>query len=493
MPQRYITLLTHVLIGFLIFNKALLFAQEPERMTPVSGFQTIAHDILRLEAESLGCTPDYAVLDAVLSVAQHTVPIVAPYSQEVAVTILQHIAALLYDRQFHIGDAMLLTQTCAVPQDNSARQYIGDCDSFSFLYLAIGEVLNLPLRIVSLPEHTFIRWQFEDGTYFNWETTANAVWTDEAYVDWYNSTHAGTLSRNDLRPVARDDVFFLVHYNLGNVFTQQRRYDAALTHYSASLGINPEYANAYYQRGQIWYATGNYERAITDFTQVLQQNPDDVNALLNRGSAYNLNGSYSHAISDFNQVLLHRPEHVDAIFNRGTAWLYTGESKQALADFSRVLEMNPNDADAFAYRGLAWSSTGDYDRALADFTAAHTLDAWSADIANTLAWFLATCPDASYRNGKQAIQFAQRALALQPALRMVYLDTLAAAYAEAGQFQEAVTTQENAIRLLESIGNFVELPGYQQRLDLYKAKNPYRETLQLSTEEEHYGNQYPNN
>jgi tetratricopeptide (TPR) repeat protein len=468
--------LASVLIGFLIFNETLLFAQESESVTPVSEIWTIAHDILRLEAESLGHTPVYAILDAVLSAAQQTIPVTPPFSQEDAVTILRHIATLLHARQFRIGDAMLLTQTCAVPQNSSEIQHIGDCDSFSFLYLAIGEVLDLPLRIVSLPEHTFIRWQFEDGTYLNWETTANTVWTDEAYVDWYNSTHAGALSKNDLRPVEREDIFFLVHYNLGNAFTQQRRYDAALRHYSASLDINPDYANAYYQRGQVWHVMGNYDRAITDFTQMLQQNPDDVNALLNRGSAYNLNDNYSQAIADFNQVLLRQPEHVDAFFNRGTALLYAGESEQALADFSCVLELNPNDADAFAYRGIVWSNTGDYNRALADFTAANALDPWSADIANSLAWFLATCPDAAYRNGEQAIQHAQRALALQPALRMVYLDTLAAAYAEAGQFHEAVAIQENAIRLLEATGNLVELPGYQKRLELYILEQPYRES-----------------
>ncbi len=461
----------------------MAFAQKTVVTPSIPEFQTVAHDILQLEAESLGYVPDYVVLDSLLHEAQRAILVTPPYAQEDALTILQHIAALLHGQQFRIGDTMLLSQTCAVPQDATMPIHVGDCDTFSFLYLAIGDVLNLPLRIVSLPEHTFIRWEFEDGAYCNWETTANAVWTDDDYVNWYNNTHADTLTVDDLRPVARDEVLFLAHYNLGNTFMQQHRYDAAIAHYSASLDINPDYANAYYQRGQVWYVSGNYEQAIADFSQVLVRNSKDINARLNRGSAENAIGDYVGAIADFDLMLDEQPEHVDALFNRGTAWLYSGELAQALGDFNHVLALQPDDAEALASRSVVWSSSGQYEHAHNDLTRANTLNPWSADIANSLAWFLATCPDETYRNGEQAIHHALRALALQPSLRMLYLDTLAAAYAEAGQFQQAATTQESAIRLLEATVGADELSDYHQRLDLYQSAKPYREQLEHQQEE----------
>ena len=73
----------------------------------------------------------------------------------------------------------------------------------------------------------------------------------------------------------------------------------------------------------------------------------------------------------------------------------------------------------------------------------------------------------------EAIRLAQQAVAAWP--RAEYLDTLAAAYAETGQFDKAVNEQQRAIEMLRAAGDHRRVAGYQSRLDLYRRHQPYRE------------------
>jgi tetratricopeptide (TPR) repeat protein len=461
------------LIVFIIGAALRTHGETPE--IP-SQYSTIAHEILQTESDVLGVTPHYELLDILITQAVQQIAPQTSYSQQDAASILRRIAEILQQHNIRVGDAMLLNETCNLLQADTTGQIAADCDTLSFLYLGIAEVLHLPLRLVSLPQHTFIRWHFPDNTYLNWETTANEVWTDADYLNWYNSTHTDAIAADELGSVTREGIFALVHYNIGNELTQQKRYAEALQQYTRAITIKPDYLNAYYQRGNIWYATGNNDEAIEDFTRVLEENPRDANALQNRGSAWDAKGEYERAIADFTSVLDLNPGNADVLYNRGMALFMNGDYDRALLDFEHVLKLNPIDVDALSYRGAVFSKKGLYDQALRDFNNALEYDPRSAETYNTVAWFLATCPDERYRNGVKAISYAQRALALQPAARMFYLDTLAAGYAEAGRFEQAIVTQEHAIRLLTTADAADDLiDAYTQRLELYQAHQPYRE------------------
>ena len=127
-------------------------------------------------------------------------------------------------------------------------------------------------------------------------------------------------------------------------------------------------------------------------------------------------------------------------------------------------------------RAEFWYHWGDYDRAIADFNKALEIDQRSDYAYNGLAWLLATCPDARYRNGAKAVELAQEALELNRSA--CWLDTLAAGYAEAGKFEDAITTQEKAIALHEKEGftkNHIDKHKLIERLNYYKAHKPWRE------------------
>ena len=97
------------------------------------------------------------------------------------------------------------------------------------------------------------------------------------------------------------------------------------------------------------------------------------------------------------------------------------------------------------------------------------------EVLNNLAWILATCEDAEVRDGAQAVRLAERACDLTDYEFSAMLDTLGAAYAEAGQFDQAVQTAQNALQLALATKNAVRAKNIQNRLELYKANRPYRE------------------
>ena len=99
---------------------------------------------------------------------------------------------------------------------------------------------------------------------------------------------------------------------------------------------------------------------------------------------------------------------------------------------------------------------------------------------NALAWLRATSPDAVFRDGAAAVAMAQRVIELAGVRTPDFLDTLAAAYAEAGMFAEAKQTLREALKLAEGRNETALAERLKARLRLYEARTPYRESLQSS-------------
>ena len=192
-----------------------------------------------------------------------------------------------------------------------------------------------------------------------------------------------------------------------------------------------------------------------------------------RGLYFLKSQGYDDAIKAFSLSLQIIPNDPEAYNHRGTAWFYKGDYDRAIADCTKALDLDPLYANAYNNRGTAWFYKGDYDRAIADCTKALELNPRYADAYHQLALILATCPEKRYRNATQAVELAQKAVELSPEAN--FLDTLAAAYAEAGRFGDAIATQKRAITLLNKQGKTDELAEYIGRLESYKADKPLRE------------------
>jgi tetratricopeptide (TPR) repeat protein len=157
--------------------------------------------------------------------------------------------------------------------------------------------------------------------------------------------------------------------------------------------------------------------------------------------------------------------------NRGNAWSSKHEFDRAIADFNEAIRLDPSRALFFVNRALAWSSKKVYDNTRADYAEALRLDPTGIPAIDQLAWLLATCPDPNFRDGKRAVELATRACELTEWKNAYTLGTLAAAFAELGDFAKAVEWQEKANRLY---ADPAERAKGEARLKLYQNHKPYR-------------------
>lgn len=151
-----------------------------------------------------------------------------------------------------------------------------------------------------------------------------------------------------------------------------------------------------------------------------------------------------------------------------------GASDDAVACFNAAIELNPTNCLHYSHRGMIWSQRRSYQKALLDYKEAVRLDDQGEhpfQTYNALAWFLATCPDDTFRDGKQAVRLARKACELSDWENAGILDTLAAAYAEEGDFGQAVVWQLKAVAMADETLK----PELMSRLPLYRAHQPYRE------------------
>jgi tetratricopeptide (TPR) repeat protein len=193
--------------------------------------------------------------------------------------------------------------------------------------------------------------------------------------------------------------------------------------------------------------------------------------------------NYDRAIARLSAVIQSDPKNAEAYLGRGVAYLFKEDHDRAIRDCDEALRLHPGAAEGDTYhrfaaeahyrRGTVFRDKKDYGRAAGDFREAVRLNPDYVRPHNDLAWLLATCPQATLRDGREAIQLATRACELTEWKNPRTLDTLAAAYAETGQFTAAVQWQKKS---LESPGLMrPEIEQARKRLSLYERGERARE------------------
>jgi len=263
------------------------------------------------------------------------------------------------------------------------------------------------------------------------------------------------------------------HYNLGNALIKKGNVDEAIAHFQKALQINPDSADAQYNLGNALIRKGNVDEAIAHFEMALQINPDNADAHYNLGTALLLKHSVDEAIAHFQKALQINPNFAEAQNNLANALLQKGNLDEAIAHFEMALQINPDYAEAQNNLANALLQKGNLDQAIAHFEMALQINPDYVEVQKTLAWVLATCPQASLRNGNKAVELAQRANQLTGNGDPVILGTLAAAYAEAGRFPEAVETGQRALQLAQMQPNTTLANILRSQLKLYQAGLPF--------------------
>jgi len=169
-----------------------------------------------------------------------------------------------------------------------------------------------------------------------------------------------------------------------------------------------------------------------------------------------------------------KPDYADAYANLGVAYVAEGRYADALPLFERAVALAPDYPALWRNYGETLASLGRFADAARAFRKVLPSSPDDPDLLESLAWILATAPDASVRDGKSAVDLARRAERLAAGAPNV-LDTLAAAYAETGRFADAIATAEQALALARTRGAADLIPAIELRLDLYRHGQPYRE------------------
>jgi pentatricopeptide repeat protein len=256
----------------------------------------------------------------------------------------------------------------------------------------------------------------------------------------------------------------------------------AIADFSQAIRLDPHDAYSYLFRGDIYAAKAEYDKAIADYSDFIRLNPtnsiDDA-GYLNRADAYVAKGDYNKAIADCSQAIRLNPYDDDAYDRRGRQYMTRvthshgskGDFDAAIADYSEAIRINPDSARTYSDRASAYHYKGDYNKAIADYTEAIRLKS-DALTYGSLADLYTFCSDVDVRNGKKAVACAKKAFELEKAewMRPVRLLALADAYAEAGNFDEAMKCVNN---FLESNWSKDVSELLRERLSLYEQKKTY--------------------
>lgn len=215
-----------------------------------------------------------------------------------------------------------------------------------------------------------------------------------------------------------------------------------------------------------------YEASNEFLGKARKQFPESVELLFLDGVSAAIQGEFSRASGIFDEVIKQFPEHQNAYKNRASIHYQNGEFEKSARDYLMIANLNPENIDAWYSLSLCQLKMGQVGEAitlLEMITETHPTyyRPW-----NLLAWTYATYPEESSRNGNAAVLCALRANELSNFNEADFLDTLAAAYAEAGQFDQAISTQIDAIDKLRTTPQRSE---FLSRLEMYRQNEPFRE------------------
>jgi tetratricopeptide (TPR) repeat protein len=235
--------------------------------------------------------------------------------------------------------------------------------------------------------------------------------------------------------------------NYGRALLKQRKLAEAIQSFTAAVALRPDLDASRCGLGSVLLEQGKYEEAADQFTRVLELQPDHLAARLQLGISLGRQGKLAEAAEAFSLVLRLHPEDASAHNNLGNVLALQGKHEEAVRQFEETLRLKSDHAGACNNLAISCRKLGRISDAIAHYHEAIRLQPDSLEALNNLAWLLAAHPDAQFRNGAEAVQLATRACELTKYQNPVTLTTLAAAYAETGQFQTAVSFAEQAQEL----------------------------------------------
>ncbi len=295
------------------------------------------------------------------------------------------------------------------------------------------------------------------------------------------------------------------HELRGTILAAQEKPEEALEALNRATELAPNALTPYLHRSQIYANLGNLEQAVAEATKIVEMQPQSPLGLLIRSNLYLQDQKAEEALSDIDKALALAPNDPSTLLTKARILAALGREKEALeqleqtaqaapqvalylqvgqfamqlemprraiAAFDKALELEPNNPLVLRFRGDAKLNISDHKGAVEDFEAALKQNADDQGLLNNLAWVLSTSPNDEVRDGKRAVELATKACELSEFKLAHILSTLAAAYAETGDFEQA---QKWAAKAVELEGEGEDSPQLAQELENYRQGKPFRE------------------
>ncbi len=269
--------------------------------------------------------------------------------------------------------------------------------------------------------------------------------------------------------------FVVAHNNLGTALFKQGRMDEAAECYRRALKIDPDFGEAHSNMGILLTKQGRTDEAVAEYRKAIELNPNRAELYNNLGNLLATQGRPDEAIGQFQKALAVEPDYTGAHYNLANICFAQRQWDEAIEHYQQALKQMPDSIQVHNQLGLALLRRDKFAAAIAQFQKVLELDPRYITAQNNLAWLLATCPDNSLRNGQKAVELAQQAVQLSGGDSPEILDTLAAAYAEAERFTEAVKTARQALALSATQNKKSLAEVIQNQLKLFETHSPYHE------------------
>jgi len=268
--------------------------------------------------------------------------------------------------------------------------------------------------------------------------------------------------------------FSRAHANLGSALAERGEFKEAIRHLETAIEVNPLDASSWNALGYARAQMGELGEAMRIYHHALELSPKNPFVHNNLGLAFRELGRPDEALRHFETAVELYPQYVEAWKSVGFQRLARKDENGALAAYRKAIDLAPDDAVAQRSAGRTLLDLGRVAEALPYLRKAAALDPQDVATRLGLAWQLATHPDAAVRDGEQAVVFAEEARDLTKSEQPGPFDVLAAAYAEAGRWPDAVQAAKTAQRLAGE-GRGPVASGLADRLALYESRRPFRQ------------------
>ena len=298
---------------------------------------------------------------------------------------------------------------------------------------------------------------------------------------------APTLARSLAVKRARDDILgyqallradpadHVNHAALAVRYLDVGQVALAREHLERAIALAPDFADAHYNLGGVALAEGDTAAAGASYRRAVALRPDYPEAHNNLGGVLAATGALDEALVHYRLAVRLDPGHSGAHYNLANVLLARGESTEAIRHYRLALEAAPDDPEVMNNLARALVGAGDRADAAGLYQRAISNGPNLAAPRLGLAWIRATSADAALRDGVEALRLAQEAVRIAGDEHPDALDTLAAAYAAAGRFEDAIATARRAATRARAAPGLEGLaPVIEQRLRLYLRHEPYR-------------------